>query len=41
VRGAEGLLATADQPLQAGDVLALAGTQEALAAAKGILGAEP
>jgi CPA2 family monovalent cation:H+ antiporter-2 len=40
VRGEQGVLPTADQPLLAGDVLALAGTQEALAAARALLGAK-
>jgi CPA2 family monovalent cation:H+ antiporter-2 len=37
VRAGQGVAPTADDPLQAGDVLALAGTQEALAAARAIL----
>ena len=38
VRGGAGVLPTAGEPLHAGDVLALAGTQEALAAARAALG---
>ena len=39
VRGEVGILPTADQPLRAGDVLALAGTQESLTTARAMLGA--
>jgi monovalent cation:H+ antiporter-2, CPA2 family len=40
VRGNAGVMPTADEPLRAGDVLALAGTREALAAAVEILRGE-
>jgi len=41
LRGGEGIVPSADEPLQAGDVLTLAGSQEALAAARELLAPPP